>query len=170
MGLIDSESPVLSCPASFLMPDKIDTLISDIENSSDCETPDRLLDCIHLVRMVLNQKKENKIPESLRLMIQKSCLNFDKLYTSRFDLKDYCRWNGIGYESFRKVFKQVTGMSPGHYLMKRRMEAACRLLKNRNMAVSHVVEELGYHSPFEFSAQFKRYIGLSPHRFQTGYI
>lgn len=87
----------------------------------------------------------------------------------RIDIKTLCRQNGWGYEKMRKLFKASTGVSPAQYRLRRRLDEARRLLlTNRYTPVSEIAAALGYTNVYEFSAQFKKFIGLPPGRFRKG--
>ena len=78
------------------------------------------------------------------------------------DLQSLCRRHGVGYENFRKLFKARFGLAPHQYRLRRRIDAACALLLHPDLTVQEIASRLGYSSPYEFSAQFKRYLGVSP--------
>ncbi|MFW5829278.1 MAG: helix-turn-helix domain-containing protein, partial [Planctomycetota bacterium] len=77
-------------------------------------------------------------------------------------LQAFCGEHGVGYERFRKRFRAQVGCSPERYRIRRRLEEACRLLETTDHSIAAISEELGYSSPFDFSAQFRRYLGMSP--------
>lgn len=77
-------------------------------------------------------------------------------------VREFCRRHGVGYENFRKIFKSQFGLSPHQYRLRRRIDAACALLLHPEISVAEVAGRLGYSSPYEFSAQFKRYLGVAP--------
>jgi len=37
-----------------------------------------------------------------------------------------------------------------------------------DLTVGEIAVKLGYASPYEFSAQFKRFLGISPHYYRSG--
>ncbi|MDC7241323.1 MAG: AraC family transcriptional regulator, partial [Spirochaetales bacterium] len=41
-------------------------------------------------------------------------------------------------------------------------DEACRLLRTGRLSVKETAQKLGYRSPYEFSAQFRRFTGWSP--------
>ncbi len=103
---------------------------------------------------------------SLDRLIDKSCAHFRDNVRRRTGLRAYCRENGIGYECFRKAFRHKTGISPGQYIINRRMDAACEMLRATRDPVGSIAASLGYASPYEFSAQFKKLIGMSPKKYR----
>lgn len=73
---------------------------------------------------------------------------------------------GMSYEGFRKRFTREAGVSPGRYLMQRRMQRACDLLVGEPLSVRAVGQELGFFDEFHFSKQFKRSVGMTPAAFR----
>lgn len=53
-------------------------------------------------------------------------------------------------------------MAPGKYRIRRRLEFSCQLLNMPHLGVAEIAEQLGYASLFDFSKQFKKYMGMSP--------
>jgi DNA-binding IclR family transcriptional regulator/AraC-like DNA-binding protein len=68
----------------------------------------------------------------------------------------------VSYSWFRKVFKEQTGEAPAEYHLKRRIQKACKLLKETAQPVRQISEELSFKNQNHFSALFKRKIGCSP--------
>ncbi len=60
------------------------------------------------------------------------------------------------------VFKKTYGQTPSDYLRSIRMAQASMLLLLTDHSVSMIAGSLGYANPFQFSAVFKSYYGLSP--------
>lgn len=81
-------------------------------------------------------------------------------------MAEVARESGTSYESFRKRFKQETGLSPKQYRERHRIEDACRLLQESTLPVKIIADRVGYCDPFHFSKQFKRYTGMSPSEFR----
>ncbi|MFA6715068.1 MAG: helix-turn-helix domain-containing protein [Victivallaceae bacterium] len=96
------------------------------------------------------------------VFIDRACGLLGRDFSSKCDLKAFCRKQGIGYENFRKQFKRQIGISPWQYRIRRRLDLACALLQNPDMQVSEIAFELGYASAYDFSAQFKKHFKVSP--------
>jgi AraC-like DNA-binding protein len=76
------------------------------------------------------------------------------------------RGSGMGYERFRKVFREHTGVTPGVFRILRRLDRARALLHEGERSIAAIAEELGYASPFAFSSQFKRFVGVAPNHYR----
>ncbi len=77
--------------------------------------------------------------------------------TTRFDMS---------YESFRRKFTQLAGVSPARYRMQEAMNQAAQMLYDPDRKISEVAEAAGYYDPFHFSHKFKKVMGVSPSAFR----
>jgi AraC-like DNA-binding protein len=75
---------------------------------------------------------------------------------------------GCSEQVFRKRFRSLAGVPPAAWRERRRLEAACDLL--RAMSVSAVAERLGFCDPFHFSRRFSRRFGISPRGFRQAVL
>lgn len=71
---------------------------------------------------------------------------------------------------FGTVFREALGVSPIDYIVKLRMQLAQQLLTNESLSVEQVAVQVGYDDPFYFSRLFKTHYGLSPKKYQIGYL
>ncbi len=168
MGILESEVPVYQTAPDNTIETEISNLMEELENGFETDLPDTFLKTANFVRSFLNAAKLLKQENHLSYMVEKSCHDFSQSCHQRIDLKAYCKKNGWGYETFRKTFQQSQGISPGKYLIRRRMDTACQLLRTSHLSISEIAFELGYKSQYEFSAQFKRQIGMAPSYFRIG--
>ncbi|WP_047980981.1 helix-turn-helix domain-containing protein [Ornithinibacillus contaminans] len=74
----------------------------------------------------------------------------------------------IGYSPyhFSRVFKEITGVSPRHYLSALRIEAGKELLVDPSNSILKTLLNVGFRSIGTFSSKFKQFVGLSPKQFQ----
>ncbi len=116
----------------------------------------------------LAQGETLRSPHNERLMRECCCLLNDAP-EQKFDFNQYAADNGTSYTSFRRLFKQHTGLSPNQYLLEIRIRKAQSLLTNTALSVQRISEETGFESTFYFSRFFKRRVGLSPLNYRKAY-
>ena len=63
---------------------------------------------------------------------------------------------------FARVFREVTGMSPIHFLVKVRVDHARRLLEDENLKIAGISRATGFSCPQRFSAAFRKQMGITP--------
>ncbi len=98
--------------------------------------------------------------------IEDACHMLSQASLRRDNLRDWVNSRGLDYEKFRKAFKQRIGISPGQYRIRRRMDHACELLQHSDLSIAAIAYELGYPTPYEFSAQFKTQMGITPSHYR----
>lgn len=67
--------------------------------------------------------------------------------------------------SFHRKVSSLLKMTPGEYVMHRRMELAARLLLSKQYRIGEVAERIGFSSQAHFSRCFQKYYGKSPSAF-----
>ena len=69
---------------------------------------------------------------------------------------------GVTHQHFCRIFKSALNMRPNDYLTGRRIDEACRMLRESELTVAEISAACGYGDPSYFSTVFKRHTGLSP--------
>lgn len=67
---------------------------------------------------------------------------------------------------FARAFKTATGESPHRYLTQRRIERAKILLSVTRLAVSEVANRVGFSNQSHFTAQFRKFTGVTPKQYR----
>ena len=140
-------------------------LMSKLERCGESELPYIVADSIVFLSRLM-KRCEAVILDDLDAFVDETCIHFTHSPEKRIDLKKYCAKHGVGYENFRKRFRLKVGISPMRYIINRRVDAACEKLRMSRDPVSEIAFSLGYASPYEFSAQFKKVMGISPKRYR----
>lgn len=68
---------------------------------------------------------------------------------------------------FAHAFRQTTGVAPHRFVMYCRIDRAMRLLRETELPVSEVGQEVGIPSPSHFSLLFRRSTGSTPTRYRA---
>lgn len=114
---------------------------------------------VQIHRTVLSAAVRNRqLIESGKQLLFQKCLG-------DFSLEEVSCSLGLSYESFRKLFKEQTGMSPLQYALDCRFHYAQRCL-TEGMSVKETAAHVGYADPYIFSKQFKKYTGFSPNHYK----
>ena len=142
---------------------RFSTLIGDLAVAGDRELPELCVRCQALVLEALRAQDtvrpgDDPVDRFCRLLAEEA--------TSRLDLRAFCRRERLDYERFRKDFTRRVGQSPGQYRIRRRIERACALLHSTSDDLANIAAALGYCSAYEFSAQFRQWMGVPPGRYR----
>jgi AraC-like DNA-binding protein len=78
--------------------------------------------------------------------------------------------HSLGYHRthLSKIFKQYTGASPMHFLLKIRMDRA-KLLLQEELTIEQVASSVGYPDSLYFSKQFKKWHGTTPSDYRNNF-
>lgn len=70
---------------------------------------------------------------------------------------------------FLRAFKQSMGVTPGQYVLDRRMERAQSLLKTSGLSVGEIGICVGFEHSSHFTRAFRRAVGISPSMFRSSF-
>jgi AraC-like DNA-binding protein len=163
LGLVDPRRRAWDGELDHSIVDGLSRLAASLEDES-VGTGGILLGAVQMIRRIYHRSPEARTsPSDCEWLARaKALLEVDR----REPLTSIASAVHVGYQTFRQRFRELTGQSPGEYRIRKRIERACALLPTQS--VKKTAYALGYCDPFTFSAQFKRYIGVSPREFQQG--
>lgn len=98
--------------------------------------------------------------------IQKGCILIRENIYRRFTLEEIARDLNMSYSSFRKMFKQFTGISPLQYVLNIKIEKAKEMLINTADPVKEIAFALNFDSAGYFSFAFRKKTGMNPQRYR----
>jgi len=67
---------------------------------------------------------------------------------------------------FSRVFRSITGTSPGRFLAAIRLQRAKNILLESELSVTDISYRVGYNSPGTFTSRFTSSVGMSPTRYR----
>lgn len=103
-------------------------------------------------------RPQHRHEEAIRL----ACVRLNESIETGFSSEGLAKEVGMSHTSFRRHFKQSTGMSPMQYLLELRLRKAQSLIANTRLPVQTIAAECGFENPLYFSRFFKQRTGLSP--------
>ncbi len=165
LGLIHRKPDVLhpGIDASLIQRfEEIQTSLKTLPDSSLSGTLVRAMDLLRLAQDL--HWRERSGPD--RLVVDQACKRLADDVEERIPLPALAQELGVGYDHFRKTFAYHTGMSPGKYRIRRRIDRARELILHRHLRNQEVADLLGYPDSFTFSRQFKQVTGESPAAFR----
>ena len=83
-------------------------------------------------------------------------------YYRNISVSDVCAAAGLEYSYLFRLFKSMTGTSPGRYLTDYRLSRAAFLLRETSMSVGEISDAVGYEDRTAFSKAFAKSRGMSP--------
>ena len=98
--------------------------------------------------------------------IVRAKLFIDDHYSSALDLDKLSAEACFSKFHFLRLFKKTYRKTPYQYLSERRIDKAKEKLKNENISITEVCEEVGFESKTSFVTKFKEYTGETPALFR----
>lgn len=83
-----------------------------------------------------------------------------------FNLARLAALVGLSKFHFNRLFKSALGVSPSHYQITLRLNAARQLLRETDKSIMDVALDVGYTNPSHFARLFQRETGLSPSEYR----
>src|SRR5688572_10852783 len=83
-----------------------------------------------------------------------------------FSLGRLAEQAGMSEFHFNRLFKRATGVPPSQHLIKLRLDAARRLLRETNKSIITIANDVGYSNPSHFAQLFRKEAGLTPSEYR----
>ncbi len=103
-------------------------------------------------------------PTSTHVRSAKTIL--DARFSEPISIGSVARELFIHPDYLRQLFRQQLGESPLHYLLRKRMDHACELLRGTGLNVKEIAARSGLENPYYFSRLFRKLIGQSPSEYR----
>lgn len=86
----------------------------------------------------------------------------EKYFQDNLPLKQLAQATGRSLSTFRRDFLKEFGITPGKWLLNKRLDEAYKLIGQKKLKPSSVLLELGFESFSHFSRSFKARFGIQP--------
>jgi AraC-like DNA-binding protein len=83
-------------------------------------------------------------------------------YLFNGDLKEFAYLTGRSLSTFKRDFEKIYGVTPNRWLIKKRLEDAYYLIKEKKWKATEVFLEVGFKDYAHFSLAFKKTYGAAP--------
>lgn len=163
LGVLKTDRPVQHTRLQEDMVHDFNILLHNLKGITDIMFPDMLLKAQEMI-LRLHRGIKEKQPELCDETIYKACQRINSSNDIHDNMKDIAKSVGVGYENFRKIFKEKTGMSPGRYHTEQLMKQAKMMLIS-GLPIKQVAYNLGYGDVYSFTKQFIKSEGISPGRY-----
>jgi AraC-like DNA-binding protein len=77
-------------------------------------------------------------------------------------LEEFARLSNRSLSAFKRDFRKEFNITPGKWLLEKRLLHSMHLLSNEFKTVSEAAFESGFENPSHFSRAFRNYFGISP--------
>jgi AraC family transcriptional regulator of arabinose operon len=73
---------------------------------------------------------------------------------------------GLSVTHYSALFRRHTGFAPIDFLIRLRVQQACRLLDTTKLSVAEIAGRVGYQDPYYFTRCFRRVMGCAPRNYR----
>jgi AraC-like DNA-binding protein len=124
----------------------------------------KLIGLIHAIHRKSEFKQQNvdRIVQEAKITLMQKNLNIS--------VEEVADQLNLGYSSFRKLFKDYTGIAPGQYQMQHKINNAIVLLNEGKSSIKEIAMDLQFESPQYFARIFKKKTGKSPREYRQQLI
>ncbi|MGJ9383763.1 AraC family transcriptional regulator [Salipaludibacillus sp. CF4.18] len=110
--------------------------------------------------------KQVKSPEQIPENITGAINYMNKNYALPLSMEEVADAANMSRYYFIKRFKEVTDMTPGQYLTKKRMEKSLELLVQTELTMKDIAVNVGYANDNYFNKAFRKTVGIPPGEFR----
>ncbi len=118
-----------------------------------------------LAEVLLSERAESILPRELD-WATRVCSLLEKNPAREMSMPQVAKTLKMSYESFRKRFTRIVGMSPARFRDSRIIHRACRLMQETPSSNKEIAYQLGFADECHFSHRFKQLTGRSPLQFR----
>ncbi len=114
----------------------------------------------------IQKAESNYISQKMFQQILPAIEYIDNHFTDpEIDILSLASLCGISRTYMTRLFNACFSMPPNQYIISKKMEYACDLLKTRQYKIQEIAEKVGYSNSFYFSRAFKKHKGVPPSAF-----
>lgn len=86
------------------------------------------------------------------------------------DMEQVAAMAGLSYHRFRHRFKELSGVSPQQYVIRRRIDFAKELLETTSFSTTSIAQASGFRSVPQFITCFSKQEGITPVRYRRSVL
>lgn len=120
----------------------------------------------HKILQTVSQTTGPRPPEQPAAALIREHL--DRQIYGRLSIPQLAKQVNLSPSQLTRVFKKAFGQTPYDYLLSRKIEAACLLLKNTGMSVKETAYRLHFTDEHYFSNVFRQRMGVPPGKYRNG--
>jgi len=160
----ERKSPVLEIPRSHWDSSLFEEALSSLEAGfTDAHLLYAAFALQHLLsRLIIQGNRNSEDRSSVQARMEKTIRYMREYYAKAINVNELAVMAGFSASHFAVLFHKFTGHSPADYLIRTRIEAACRLLDFSRLSIKEIAAKVGYDDPYYFSRIFKKTTSYSP--------
>jgi AraC-like DNA-binding protein len=126
---------------------------------------------LQLISVLISESQKSDYFENIRWKeIENSAEKIRLSGEGRMNIGELARSCRLSLSHFRKLFREIHGVSPMFMHNQARLQKACEMLVYSKMNVSEIASSLGYSNVHNFSRSFSRMMKVSPKNYRKGVV
>jgi AraC-like DNA-binding protein len=105
--------------------------------------------------------------EAYRSAVERAIRQMNQCIADPLDLGQLAAAGATSKFHFVRIFDEITGTTPHHFLASLRIQRAKQLLLNSEASITDICLQVGYSSLGSFSKTFRSLVGVSPQEFRA---
>ncbi len=155
----------------FFMPENTQEYAVLFHRLLDCwneKAPDYQYRCSSIFCNILSKIFLDNLPETVSHSKIEPSLRYlrQNMFQPDLSLENAAKESFISDVYFRKLFRELYGISPKQYVIQSRIHHAASLILSGYFSLQEVAEKCGYRDYKHFSTEFKRITGVSPSQYE----
>jgi len=170
-GIFDPKDPIVDLGFNTEMLILYKKLIDEVQLSS-VGYPQQIAGItLQILGLVSNLARHNeRASDPVGKLIAKAKFLIQESFENSLDMEELASALPMGYSSFRKAFKRITGQSPNQYHLNLRLDRARNLLAMTALNINEISDQTGFESVSYFSKLFKKKHGVSPRSYRLNEV
>ena len=121
--------------------------------------------CYSILEQVLQQgTAEKQLP--CGPFVRKALACVEEHFRQRIQLDDLAQFCGCSKSAFEKRFRKEVGVSPGEFILRRRIREAALLLRSSDLTPVEIAEHVGFPDVYSFGKAFRKQLLIPPVRYR----
>ena len=136
------------------------------ENSSASEVLRSSILLNQLFLQAITEKNASSYPDNATKIVQQAIDIIKRSYAEKITLDTLAKATFTSKYYFLRLFRKVTGATPGEYLLSYRINRAQALLKTTHLSVEEIATAVGYENTSAFVRAFTSLVGITPRKYK----
>lgn len=124
---------------------------------------------MELQKLIVDIYNERLATKAENNVIARIIRELEKNIGRWYQVEELAEMTEMSISTFRRKFKQATGVMPKRYIEELKIHHAANDLINSDKKISRIAAGYGYFDPYHFSRRFKMIMGCSPEQYRSAF-
>ena len=124
-----------------------------------------------IIHLLLQSENPEPVKNIIKSLFSEKTFSFKEVVDAHLykpiSIENLSRLTGDSLSTFKRKFKEIYHVSPGQYILQKRLDKVAELLRISDDPVSQIGYDLGFESPEHLSRVFKKQFGITPSSYRA---